>query len=92
MTTTTIASTPNRMDLYAVAQYCMDMNWPSTSNWALSLIDQPGTINRYYIDTQIVKNMFTIGENDRLFRELECEVATFVGMKEWSDCDYLTTL
>jgi hypothetical protein len=80
------------MDLYAVARYCMDMNLPSTANWATDLIDGPDTINRYYIDTKIVKAMFSVGDSDRLFRELECEVATFIEMKEWSDCDYLTTL
>ncbi len=62
-------------------KYCMDKNLRSVARWAADLIDQPGTIKRYYIDTQIVKNMFSVGEDTRLFRELECEVSTHVGMK-----------
>ena len=82
MTTMTEAC-PERMDLRAIAQYCIDRNLWSTRDWAESLINQPGTINCYYIDTQIVRNMFTVGENDRMFRDLECEVTTFMGMKPW---------
>ncbi len=79
--TTMNEACPNRMDLMDIIKYCMDKNLRSVARWAADLIDQPGTIKRYYIDTQIVKNMFSVGEDTRLFRELECEVSTHVGMK-----------
>lgn len=81
MTQNTISSTPDRMHLISIAKYCMDRSLWSTRDWALSLIDQPGTIDRYYIDTQIVRNMFTVGTNLSHWHDLECNVTTFMGMK-----------
>lgn len=78
--TTMNEACPERMDLLDIVRYCMNKNMRSVAAWATSLIDQPGTIKSYYIDTQIVKNMFSVGENDRMFKELECEVTTYMGM------------
>lgn len=75
-------ATPDRMHLIDIAAYCKRKGMNYTTDWAISLIDSADTIDRYYIDTQVIKNMFTLGETDPfMWHALECEVTTFIGME-----------
>jgi hypothetical protein len=76
-----LASTPDRMHLIDIAAYCKRKGMSCTTDWAIDLIDSADTIDRYYIDTQVIRDMFTLGGTDlALWHALECEVATFIGM------------
>jgi len=75
-------ATPDRMHLIDIAVYCKRKGLTNTADWAISMIDSANTIDRYFVDTKVVQNMFTLGGTDPfMWRALQSEVTTFIGME-----------
>lgn len=70
----------DRMRLDEVVAFFSICGYKSTASYFMSLINDECTVqyrNAYWVETGILKNHL----GDRLFRELECEVSTLMGME-----------
>ena len=80
-------SVPNRMKLVEVVEWCMKKGMPNTANYMIGQIfDLDDTCickdNVWYIDTAVLIRHFTVADNDKKWKEMECDVVTFVGLEE----------
>ena len=79
---------PNRMTLTDVLEWCFRKGLYSTANHFVGMVGTDAVMKKadhrigdwYYIDTEVVRCYFTRTDNEKLWRELECEVTTMVGL------------
>lgn len=77
---------PNRMKLVDVVAWCMKKDMPNTANYFIGQMYGHLTPcickdNVWYIDTAVLIVHFTVADNDKVWKQMECDVVTFVGLE-----------
>jgi len=74
---------PERMRLTEVVAWCMRNGMPNTANYFLGQMKEDAVICKdkiYYIDTAVLIAYFTVADNDKAFKSMQCDVPTLVGL------------
>ena len=77
---------PNRMTLTDVLEWCFRKGLYSTANHFVGMVHGHLTPcickdNVWYIDTAVLIVHFTVADNDKVWKQMECDVVTFVGLE-----------
>ena len=78
-------SVPNRMKLVEVVEWCMKKDMPSAANYFMGLLRDSEAVIRsaagvWYINTEYIIAHFFVCDNDKAWKQMECDVVTLMGL------------
>ena len=73
---------PERMRLTDVVAWCMEKDMPNPANYFIGQMHDAVICKDkvYYIDTAVLIAHFTVADNDKAFKSMQCDVPTMVGL------------
>lgn len=79
-------SVPNRMKLVEVVEWCMKKGMPNAANYFMGLLAKPesdairSAAGVWYINTEHIIVHFFVCDNDKAWKQMECDVTTYMGL------------